>query len=139
MSFSYRWHVEGRVLLVEGTGDVSLEHFQTLSTLEIPGQVVDQNVHVILYSDNIKSTPPMQQLSKLEVADNRGWVIFVSENDNKVGRFVASVALQLLGIGMRIVPTLEEAQAILKRVDVSLFEVDFPTDPHIYAFLGTIA
>ncbi|GEM_PF-1871847 len=138
MPFDYRWHIKGRVLLVMGSGDLSLQAFQQLASTEFPDQIITEKLHVILFSDEIKSAPPMQQLAKLNVPENRGWIVFVSEDNNPIGRFIASVAVQLLNLDMRIKPTLEDAQALLKRADVSLAEYDFPASIDEFSLLGRI-
>lgn len=135
MPFKYRWHIQGRVMLVEGYGDIELEEFEKLARLELPDQILNEKMHVIILSQEIQSTPPMQQLAKLDVSDKRGWLIFVSTEDNALGRFIASVAMQVLGIEVRFVNTLQDAQALLKRVDLTLAGYNFPTDIDQYPIL----
>lgn len=138
MPFDYRWHVVGRVALLDGYGDVTLDEFEQLAQLIYPEQNEQMPLHVLIYSDKMETIPPLQKLGKIKTEGNRGWVIFVSADENPLGRFLATVATQLLGLQMRIVPSLEEAQALLKRVDQTLVDTSFPSDPHFHPELGTI-
>ena len=123
------WYIEGRVIRVRYTGDVTLADVEQSGQEEKP--LLDAGtgplVHVLLDYTGCNSRPtslPQMQGALEQVLHHprKGWTIAYGRADDKLGDYVNSTLSQTANARYRSFGTLNEALAFLAHVDVTLAE-----------------
>lgn len=124
MSIETTWYIPGKVLYQRYHGIVTLEDVRQSSreAAERYQQVADHRQHYIIdMSDTGKLDVNLQGLRDLKPPEgNTGWSVVVANSNplvNSFTKFMSVAASQFLGIRLRIVNTLSEAEAFLSEMD----------------------
>jgi SepF-like predicted cell division protein (DUF552 family) len=124
MPYRIQWYVEGRVILEEAFGDVTIEELVRFNA-EVTALIVNEGiapVHVIVDLSKVEKYPSslrevlgtMRQKNPEKV----GWMMIVTESP--VMRFVASTVFQLARLKLRTFATMQQAKMFLAEIDESV-------------------
>jgi len=121
MPYRFEWYVEGRVILEEAYGNVTIEELVRFNA-EVTALIVEKGippVHVIVDLTRVEKYPSslreimgtMRQKSPEKV----GWMLIVT--DSPILRFIASTIFQLARLKLRTFATLPQARQFLAEND----------------------
>ncbi|MEL6148049.1 MAG: hypothetical protein AAFU54_12085 [Chloroflexota bacterium] len=131
MPYNISWHIQDRVMLIEISGNISVQEFEQLhrDSFEYVGQS-SYKVHAIADVSDFSAAPANVRMlvsaTNEEKDDRQGMTVLVAPNLPKIFGFLASVILQSLRLEYRICDTREEAIEILRRIDTDLFAMADP-------------
>lgn len=117
-----RWLIPQRVLFQKYTGDVTAEDLQHLG--DILPQYVDEAtplMHTLIDVSQARSSLNMKGIMSAmpkTVYDKEGWRVLVGLD--RMGRFIGSVILQMIGQRYRLFDNMDEALAFLADQDKTL-------------------
>lgn len=115
------WIVPDRVIYAVAEGDVTMELIDSAerNTLRYMGNPSIVR-HMILDASQLSGIPPLQAvIRRPSIPKFEGWFIIIGLN-NRFYRFVFTVMSQTNNGNLKLVDSLEEALAVLNRVDLSL-------------------
>ena len=125
MKYVLDWHIPNRVLVLNVSGDVSLddlEHFNNDMNHYLEHGLLP--IHLISIGDNIRRVPTNLMAIKQTVTfvhhSNMGWAIIVQEKANPVTGFMLTVAVQATGMKMCRAKNIHDGLVILSRLDSSI-------------------
>jgi hypothetical protein len=121
MPYRFEWYVEGRVILEEAYGDVTIDELIRFNA-EVTQLIVEKGiapVHVIVDLTKVEKYPPSLRevlgTMRQKHPEKVGWMLIVTENP--VLRFVASTIFQLARLKLRTFTTLQQAKGFLAEMD----------------------
>ena len=124
MPYRIQWYVEGRVILEEAFGDVTMEELVRFNA-EVTTLIAEQGVapvHVIVDLSKVEKYPPSlrEVLSTMrqKAPEKVGWMLIVTESP--IMRFVASTVFQIARLKLRTFATLPQAKTFLTDMDDSV-------------------
>ncbi len=123
MAHNIQWIIPLRILEIELWDEVAMTEMTTLveetHTFVNAGQAP---VHILIESSKLMNRPvnfqEINRIAKSMGNPGTGWWVMI--NPGKMISFVASVLSKLLGIKLKTANSIEEAQSILQRVDLTL-------------------
>ncbi|GEM_PF-2404494 len=125
MPIDTSWLLEDRVMLIEMSGDLSLDDMRqgTLYSLDALNKTNHQ-IHQIIDLSQVKSLPNnIAEFAKIAQPANEhemmGWVI-VYGVQNKLIKFIATMTGHISKTQLKIVDSQAEAIDVLKRIEVLL-------------------
>lgn len=128
MPYKTFWHKPDKIVFSEVIGN-----FTEAELMEVSQQIRDEYlakgikpVHVICDARSITEYPRnvmmIRRASEIYLKHpSMGWVIFIGF-DNPLVRFLSNAVAQISGVNFRHVGTLEDAEAILEKIDFSSSE-----------------
>jgi len=121
MGYQVSWIVEQRLLRVEMEGTIDMDQLSTMQKEMF--RYLDEGqapVHVLADITNVTSYPSVFNLAKAASVryEKAGWALIVGSNATV--QFVASTLMNLLGVRFRLVSTVDEAQAFLRKQDETI-------------------
>jgi hypothetical protein len=120
--YTISWHRENRVLHMKMEGEVGNEELQKMEAeafeliQNAPG-IVHAIVDLRLLSNPNSMGSSMGGMSRNK-HPNQGMSIIVVSSMNRISKFVVSTMMQVLRLQFRICESMEEAEAIIDKVDV---------------------
>jgi hypothetical protein len=121
MPYRIQWYVEGRVILEEAFGDVTIEELVRFNA-EVTTLIAEKGVapvHVIVDLSKVEKYPSSlrEVLSTMrqKAPEKVGWMLIVTESP--VMRFVASMVFQIARLKLRTFSTLAQAKVFLAEMD----------------------
>ena len=121
MPYRIQWYVEGRVILEEAFGDVTVEELIRFNA-EVTTLIVDQGiapVHVIVDLTKVEKYPSSLRevlgTMRQKHPEKVGWMLVVTESP--IMRFVASTVFQIARLKLRTFATLQQAKGFLAEID----------------------
>jgi hypothetical protein len=121
MPYRIQWYIEGRVILEEAFGDVTIEELVRFNA-EVTTLIAEKGiapVHVIVDLSKVEKYPPSlrEVLSTMrqKAPEKVGWMLIVTENP--IMRFVASMVFQIARLKLRTFSTLAQAKVFLAEMD----------------------
>ncbi|MBI1258539.1 MAG: hypothetical protein GC204_13810 [Chloroflexi bacterium] len=121
MPYRIQWYVEGRVILEEAFGDVTMEELVRFNA-EVTTLIAEEGVapvHVIVDLSKVEKYPPSlrEVLSTMrqKAPEKVGWMLIVTESP--ILRFVASTVFQIAHLKLRTFATLPQAKTFLAEMD----------------------
>lgn len=103
---------------------MELNRFIAENYLETGEAPVHNIIDATELGDFPKSLKVLRESSKYSVEHpNAGWNILVGFSSNPLLKFLSSAVSQITGVKFKQVDSIEEAQAVLRRVDSSLVEL----------------
>jgi hypothetical protein len=120
------------VIYQQYSGDVSFEDMQdghhAIMNLLNSSHIGKQRIHIIfdlsqrktLAADTMKLKNMREMFSYKDNRFPMGWFLVIQPKPHPVMRFVALASAKTTNLKLRIVPSVENAQTFLKRVDTSL-------------------
>lgn len=138
MPIHLRWYVPNHVLLIEMSGIVNEALYKSFMSNPLDENLPPNQIHVIVDARRVETMPPLKTLSQTKMPTNTDWVFFVNNKDEPVGRFIASLVMQILRMRFRFVTSPEDTHDILRHVDPALRDVNFPTDTSALPILRTL-
>src|SRR4051794_38985593 len=121
MPYRFEWYVEGRVILEEAYGDVTIDELIRFNA-EVTQLIVEKGiapVHVIVDLTKVEKYPPSLRevlgTMRQKHPEKVGWMLIVTENP--VLRFVASMVFQIARLKLRTFSTLAQAKVFLAEMD----------------------
>ena len=131
MATQTSWYIKDRVVLCRVDGNFTLDEIKQASD-EIKS-LLEQGrrpVHVISDVRELKEYPirlgDIKNSTEYLRHPAMGWQIVVS-HQNQLIRFLATVLGQAVHVNIRVVSTMEEATAVLERIDQGLGEMQSGT------------
>lgn len=121
MPYIISWHTHNHIMLVQLIGDVSEDDLTTMTneTFKMVEQS-DNRVHAIVDQSAVTTLPKSLKALSSSMprnrSDNQGLTVLIVPSMNRVGKFLSSMALQLIGLEYRIVDSIEEAESLLKTI-----------------------
>lgn len=123
MAYNIHWVVPSRILEIKLEDEVTMSAMVTLveetHTFVNAGQAP---VHILIDSTRLMNRAvnfqEINQIAKTMGNPGTGWWVII--NPGKMIWFVASVLSKLLGVKLKSAHSVEEAQSILQRVDLTL-------------------
>ncbi len=122
MAYEFQWYIEGEVLYLQYFGDPKPEELHNFM-MEINTYVTQGTrplVHTIIDVSGVTRASTLVELAQAmrgyKPDARTGWMITVGEQD-KLVKFAANVARQLLHMRQRSFPTMQEALDFLRDVD----------------------
>jgi len=125
MKYVLDWHIPKRVLVLNVSGDVSLNELERFNN--------DMNryleygilpIHLISIGNNIRRVPTnlmeVQQAITFVHHSHMGWTIVVQEKFNPVTGFMLAVAVQATGMKMRKAKNINDGLETLRHLDDSI-------------------
>lgn len=123
MPISYSWLVEGRIVQLKSSGEITLNDIQKEDAImmEFLEQTTAPLVHVLADQTDLEKMPDIKSFTASHwVKDKRvGWFL-VYGMKYKFLRFAMSVGAQIFQLRTRTFDTHEEALAFLQSVDETL-------------------
>jgi altronate dehydratase len=124
MPYKLEWYQEERIAYFELIGDVTAGELETACT-RLRDEYLDTGtppIHVIVDPRGINSHPndvrAIHRATQLYAEHkNLGWLLIIGV-ENRVSIFLANIALQSFKRNFRMVASLEDADAVLQRVDI---------------------
>lgn len=116
-----RWLVQGRVILVQFSGVLSLQdvHEMNAKAAVLMQQALPPHVHVI--ADGTRVTEFDKDLISIRTMHGAlakhplvNWHIIVDPKPNPAMKFIGSTVFNLLGARMRVMTSIDEAMAFLQ-------------------------
>jgi len=116
-----RWVVQGRVMLVQFSGVLTLENVKQMNAQAaiLMEQALPPHVDVIADGTSVtKFDPDLVNIRNLRGSLGKhplvNWHIIVDPDPNPAMRFIGSIVFNLLGARYRVMSTVEEALAFLQ-------------------------
>jgi hypothetical protein len=124
MPYTISWHKEN-TMRIDLTGVVTAEELLTITaeTIELVKQA-EQRIHAIVDQSKVVEMP--RSLSALAGSiprhkhANQGITILLIPTIGRAERFLSSVVLQILRLEYRIAQSIEEADGILQKIDLTV-------------------
>jgi len=130
MPIEHSWLVEGKVILIEMSGELSLEELQASAAQSLDAlNQANETLHQIIDFTHASSLANnLSDLSKLSRPVNEhpllGWVVMYGIQ-NKLIKFLTTMTGQLTNSKLKSVDTREDATAFLQHVEpLIVFETD---------------
>jgi hypothetical protein len=122
MTYTITWHRENRVLYMKLEGEVAGEELVKMEAeaFEII-QKASGMIHAIVDMRDIANQSTLNSsFSNMNrhKHPNQGISVIVLPHINRVAKFITSTMMQVLRLQFRICETIEEAEAIIDKVDV---------------------
>jgi hypothetical protein len=124
MPYRFEWYVEGRVILEEAYGNVTIEELVRFNA-EVTTLIIEKGippVHVIVDLTRVEKYPSslreVMSTMRQKAPEKVGWMLIVTENP--IMRFVASMVFQLVRLRLRTFATMEQAKGFLAEIDETL-------------------
>jgi hypothetical protein len=123
MPYKISWY-DKRTLLIELIGEISSDDFMAMTNESFAlVEAASERIDAIVDQSQAKSLPlSINTLAKnipRNKHGNQGMSILLIPKMNSIGRFAASTLLQILGLEYRIAQSMEEADAILRKIHVA--------------------
>ena len=126
-----RWHVDGRILITEFSGIVSLEDVKKsskLAVMMINNEKQPPATHIIadvsdvskLDASILKLHPMREAITPLLSNPHIGWLVLVDPEPNHVMLFIIKTITELTSRRMRVVPTLQQALHFIDDIDPTI-------------------
>ncbi|MEM9953441.1 MAG: hypothetical protein AAF846_17670 [Chloroflexota bacterium] len=125
MPINMYWYIPDKIILIDMQGTVTENEFATMMTESLANQDNSYPVHSIVNTSNLdkhpEAVPSMKFMSKyMPKTTQPQWVMFTSSADGRLGKFIATVTMQILRQRFRFVDSLEEAIETLAQLDPEL-------------------
>jgi hypothetical protein len=119
MSYQISWHRENRVLYMKLEGDMPPDELVRMEA-EAFNLIKNANgiIHAIVDMRSLNNPGSLSNSLSKNKHDNQGISVIVMPNMNRIGKFIASTMMQVLRLQFRICETIEEAEAIIDKLDV---------------------
>jgi hypothetical protein len=121
MPLEYTWFLDGRIVLMQGSGILTTEDFAKEEI--IMRQFLDQapKIHILIDDRQLDRFPPISVMRSSQwIQDQRvGWFIIFGLR-NRLLSVIASTLMRVFGVNGRIFGTFEESIAFLQKVDETL-------------------
>ena len=127
MPFEVKWYVEGRITMARYYGDHTFEEMQESNTLSIENiRAGTAPVHLLLHSLDVTSLPrsylPMlKEIERFRHEPKMGWTVNVTHSG--LLHLLGVLSSNLLKSPFAAVNTMEEAHALLRKVDPTLADL----------------
>jgi len=124
MPYQMSWYRE-YIMLIELEGEVTAEDLQKMADEGFDlVSAAAHKVHAIVDTSKMSSTPMslnknMSSIHQKKHA-NQGLTVMVMPNTNVIAGFISSTIMQVLRLEYRLVRSIEEAEATIRRVDPSI-------------------
>jgi hypothetical protein len=122
MSYEISWHREDRVMYMKLSGTVPPDELVRMEAEAFDIiQKANGVIHAIVDMRDIANPNSMNSSfagMNRNKHPNQGFSIIVLPTMNRVAKFITSTMMQVLRLQFRICETIEEAEAILDKVDV---------------------
>ena len=124
-AFDMEWHVPERVIMARYHGVVTLDTLDeinnSLAQMHTEGT---GPIHIISDASDLKTFPTsINHLRKtLTILNEDGWGWIISIGMDSLNNFLLSVMAALFGMKIKTAKSIEEAEQILRRVDMTLEE-----------------
>jgi hypothetical protein len=127
MGYAVKWYVPGRVTVAHYWGDHTFEEMQASNSLSIENiRAGTAPVHLLLYSLDVKTMPRsflpmMKEVERFRHEPNMGWTINVTHSG--LLHLFGVLNSNVLKSPFAAVNTIEEANALLRKVDPTLADL----------------
>jgi hypothetical protein len=119
MGYKISWHRENRVLYMKLEGEVSASELMQMEAEAFDIiQKANGLIHAIVDMREIANPSSLNNSLSRNKHPNQGISVLVMPNMNRIGKFIASTMMQVLRLQFRICETIEEAEAIIDKMDV---------------------
>jgi len=125
MPYNISWSIEQRIMLIEVSGNITLEEFKQMHDESFTYLVQSPHkVHAIADLNQFEAIPTNIRMlfsaTNKEKHPNQGMTVLVMPKMSGIIRFVASLIMQTLRLEYRVCENIDDALKILQRIDVDV-------------------